>query len=408
LVAFGGMLLFGGRLADLRGRRQMFLVGTALFLVSSLLCGLAWAAPVLIVARVVQGVSAAFMAPAALATLMVLFSSGASRTKALGFWSASGGLGATAALLIGGAVTGTLGWQWVFYLNLPVAAVLLALAPMLLPESRDEARAYDPVGAVAVTVGLMLLVGAIGQAPAWGWTSWPVLAMFAGALAFIALFVVIESRSAAPLVPLRIFRSRLFVGGNLSLVLIAVAAWGEGTTVSAYAQDVLRYSPLVFGLASAAMTVMTLVGAYAAQHFASRFGDRVVIVGGFVAMGIGAYLLSYSPADGNYVRDLLPGLLVFGLGLGSAPVSATSAGLSVDHRLVGVASGASNAAFQIGGAIGTALASSVTVSVGGSTRAYAAGFLTCVLVTVAGVVLALVLLKAGPRRELDVLAVDTP
>jgi EmrB/QacA subfamily drug resistance transporter len=275
MLAFGGLLLFGGRLADLRGRRRMFIVGTVLFLVSSLLCGLAWSAGALIWARVVQGVSAAIMAPAALAILMNMFPVGAERNKALGYWSAVGGLGATAALLIGGPITESLGWEWIFYLNVPVAVGLLVFAPILLPESRerDQARAYDPAGAFTITLGLILLIGAIVRAPSVGWTSGSVVGMLLGAVVLIGLFIVVESRSAAPLMPLRIFRSRLFVGGNLAMVLFAMTTLGMSITVSAYAQRVLGYTPTQFGLGMLVVTLMAIVGAYAGQAGVTRAGS---------------------------------------------------------------------------------------------------------------------------------------
>jgi EmrB/QacA subfamily drug resistance transporter len=368
MLAFGGLLLFGGRLADLRGRRQMFIVGTVLFLVSSVLCGLAWSAGALIGARVVQGVSAAVMAPAALAILMNMFPAGAERNKALAYWSGVGGLGATVALLIGGPITQSLGWEWIFYLNVPVAVGLLVFAPILLLESRvrDQAGAYDPAGALTITLGLMLLIGAIVRVSSEGWANGSVVGMLLGAVVLIGLFIVVESRSAAPLVPLRIFRSRLFVGGNLAMVLFAMTALGMSTTVSAYAQRVLGYTPMQFGLGMSVMTLMTMVGAYAGQAGVTKVGFRPVAAVAIVLMGIGAFLLSQLSAYGTYFGDLFPGLLVFGLGLGGGPVAAISAALSsVDEEIAGVASGASNAAFQIGGALGAAVVCGVVVSQGG-------------------------------------------
>ncbi|WP_222720707.1 MFS transporter [Actinomadura sp. HBU206391] len=403
MLAFGGLLLFGGRLADLRGRRQMFIVGTALFLVSSLLCGLAWSAGALIGARVVQGVSAAIMAPSALAILMSMFPNGAERNKALAYWSGTGGVGATAALLIGGPITESLGWKWIFYLNVPVAVGLLVFAPVLLLESRerDKARSYDPAGALTITLGLVLLIGALVWAPSEGWTSGSVVSMLLGAVVLMGLFIVVESRAAAPLMPLRIFRSRLFVGGNLAMVFFAMTALGMSITVSAYAQHVLGHTPMQFGLGMLVMTLMTIVGAYAGQAGVTKVGFRPVAAVAIAAMGIGAFLLSQVSADGTYFGDLFPGLLVFGLGLGGGPVAAVSAALSsVDEEIAGVASGASNAAFQIGGALGAAVVSGMVVSQGGDstvptvmTEGFQAGFTTDVVIAVIGLCVALVLLR---------------
>lgn len=403
MLAFGGLLLFGGQLADLRGRRQMLIVGTVLFLVSSLLCGLAWSAGVLIGARVVQGVSAAVMAPASLAILMTMFPDGAERNKALAFYGGTGGLGATAALLIGGPLTGGPGWEWIFFLNVPVAIGMLVFAPVLLLESRerDRRRAYDPAGAFTITLGLILLIGAIVRVASEGWTSGSVAGMLVGAAVLVGLFIVIESRSAAPLLPLRMFRSRLFVGGNLAMVLFAATALGMSTTVSAYAQRVLGYTPVQFGLGTIVMTAMAVVGAYAGQVGVTKVGFRPVATVAMVLMGIGVFLLSQVSVDGTYFGDLFPGLLVFGLGLGAGPVAAISAALSsVNEEISGVASGVTNGAFQIGGALGAAVVSGVVVSHGGDstmpamlTEGFQAGFTSGLVIALVGLCVVLVLLR---------------
>ncbi|WP_214317425.1 MFS transporter [Nonomuraea sediminis] len=371
LLTFGGLLLLGGRLADLLGRRRMFMAGTTLFLVSSLVCGLAWAGWVLVAARVVQGMSAALMAPTALSILMTMFPEGAPRDRALAVWSGTGGLGATAALLIGGALTGGPGWEWIFYLNVPVAAVLLALGPVLLVESREAVRErrYDPVGAVTVTASLMLLIAAIVRAPADGWSA----GMAGGAVLLMAVFVLAERRAAAPLVPLRIFRSRLFVGGNLAMLLVGMTAWGTSVTVSGYAQDVLRFSPLVFGYGTAVLTLGAVAGAAIAQAALRRTSLAVVASACMVLLGAGALLLTGASPGGGYFADIFPGLLLFGPGLGGGTVALASAALSgVRESEAGVASGINTAAFQLGGAIGTAVVTSAIV-VGGFPAGFAAG-----------------------------------
>ena len=406
LLAFGGLLLFGGRLADLRGQRRMFLIGAALFLVSSLLCGLAWTGGALIGARVLQGISAAMMAPAALAILMTMFPGGAERTKALACWSGVGGLGATAALLIGGALTGTLGWEWIFFLNLPVAAAMLTFGPALLRESRDArpARAYDAGGALTITLALISLIAAIVQAPTHGWTSGRVLGMLLAAMVLTAVFILVESRSTAPLVPLRIFRSRLFVGGNLTIALLTMIAWGTGFALSTYAQDVLGYSPLRFGLATAAMTAMTVLGAYAAQRGVAKLGVRAVASASMVLMGSGAFLLAHVPVHGSYLSNLFPGLLLLGLGIGGGPVAAITAALSsASEKEAGVASGINTAFFQVGGALGTAIVSGLLISKAGESSAptalaggLQAGFTACVVLAAIGLCVALTLLRPRP------------
>lgn len=409
LLAFGGLLLFGGRLADLLGRRRLFLSGAALFMVSSLLCGIAWTGGALIVARVLQGISAAMLAPAALAILMTMFPGDSERTKALAYWSGVGGLGATAALLVGGGLTGTLGWEWIFFLNLPVAAVMLAFGRALLPTARDShpAKTYDAAGAGTITFALVALIAAIVEAPAHGWTSEPVLGLLATAAVIAAVFVIIESRSAAPLMPLRVFRSRLFVAGNVTIALITMIAWGASFTVSGYAQDVLGYSPLQFGLATTVMTLMAVLGAYTAQATITKIGLRAVAAAGMVLMGTGAFLLSHASAHGSYLGSLFPGLLLLGIGVGGGPVAAISAALSgVNGPEAGAASGINTAAFQTGAALGTAIVTSVIVSRTGAssqpavlTDGFQAAFTACVVFAAIGLCVAVSLLKPlGSRR----------
>lgn len=407
MLAFGGLLLFGGRLADLRGRRQTFIAGTVMFLVSSSLCGFAWSPGALIGARAVQGAAAAMMAPAALAILTDMFPDGAERNRALAYWSGVGAIGATAALLIGGPITEVLGWEWIFFLNVPVAVVLLVFAPVLFPESqhRDKAR-YDPVGALAVTLALMLLIAAIGQAPVRGWTSGLVLGAILGAVALTGLFIVVELRSTAPLIPLRIFRSRRFVGGNVTMMLFAMTAVGVSVTISSYAQGVLGYTPMRFGAGMLVMTLMAVLGAYIGQAGVTRVGFRAVTAVASVLMALGAFLLAHASADGSYVGDLFPGLLLCGLGLGGGPVAAIAAAMSsAEEKMVGVASGVNNASFQVGGALGTAIVSGVVASQAGAaggpaalTNGSHAGLTVAAVIALLCLCVAVVLLGPPMRR----------
>jgi MFS family permease len=270
LLSFGGLLLLGGRAADLLGRRRVFMAGVTLFGASSLLCGLAWSAPVLVGARAIQGVSAAVMAPTALSLLMTVFPEGPERNKALGIWGGIGGIGATAGLVIGGPITAGLGWEGVFFINIPVALAVLALSPRLLPECTDtgRVRCFDLGGAVTVTAALLLLTYAIARAPEAGWASAQTIGLLLSVPVLLALFGSIEARAHAPLVPLRTFRSRALVGGNLVLLTAGMSVDGMLLIVTLYAQDVLGYSTLQFGLMTSALTIMSVVGAYSAQ------GDR--------------------------------------------------------------------------------------------------------------------------------------
>jgi EmrB/QacA subfamily drug resistance transporter len=405
LLSFGGLLLLGGRSADLLGRRRMFIVGSGLFGLSSLACGLAWSGPVLIAARIVQGVSAAIMAPTALSILMTTFKEGAERNKALGAWSATGGSGATAALLIGGPLTDGPGWEWIFFINIPVAIALLVLAPRLFHESRGSVseRIYDVPGAVTVTAALVLLVYGVVEAPDAGWGDAQTLGLLIGSAALLAMFALVESRSRAPLVPLRIFGSRTLVGGNLVLAALGMAAWGMSLTVSLYAQQVLGYSALEFGLGTAVMTAMTLVGSIGGQAIVTRIGSRTVAAVGLSLTGIGCLLLTQVSADGSYLDDIFFGLLVFGPGLGATYVAASIATLAgVAERESGLASGLNNAAFQIGGALGSAVVTTVAVaeaggnSLAGLTDGFQAAFAAAAVFPAVGLVAALLLLRGSP------------
>ena len=318
LLAFGGFLLLGGRSADLLGRRRMFMFGVALFAAASLLCGLAWSDQVLVAARVVQGIAAAILAPTALSLLTMIFEEGSERNKALGIWGGIGGVGATSGLLIGGPVTQGLGWEWVFYINVPIGLGVLALCPALLPESPTPGgrRVYDVGGAVTITAALVLLVYAVSEAPDVGWAGLQTIGSIVASAALIAAFIHIETRSVAPLIPLRIFRSRTLVGGNLVLFTAGAALDGMLIIVTLYAQKVLGYSTVQFGLGVAVMTVMSVVGAVSGQALVTRIGLRPVALTGMILVGAASLVLSQVSVDGTYFADLFLGLLLFGAGPG--------------------------------------------------------------------------------------------
>jgi EmrB/QacA subfamily drug resistance transporter len=365
LLSFGGLLLLGGRAADLLGRRRLFMAGTALFALASLACGLAASVPALIAARVVQGVAAAIMTPTALSIVSTTFEEGSERNKALGIWAAIGGIGATAAWLVGGPITDGLGWEWIFFVNVPVALGVTALSPALLRESRDSAhtRRFDGAGAVTITAALVALVYAVVEAPAHGWGDGQTLGLLALSGVLIALFAAIEARSAAPLVPLRVFRSRALVGGNLVLFALGMLAFGMPFTLTQYAQDVLHYSPLEFGLASVVMPVTAAIGSIAGQAVATNGGLRLLATIGMVLTGLGCLLLTQVSVDGSYLGDIFFGLLLFGPGLGAAYVAGSIGSLAgVAEADAGLASGLNNSSFQIGGAIGVAIVSTLAVS----------------------------------------------
>jgi EmrB/QacA subfamily drug resistance transporter len=294
LLSFGGLLLLGGRAADLLGRRRVLMAGTALFALASLACGLAGSVDALIAARVIQGMAAAIMTPTALSIVTTTFEEGPERNKALGIWAAIGGVGATAAWLVGGPITDGLGWEWIFFVNVPVALAVVALSPVLLNESRDAAhgRRFDFAGAVTITAALVALVYAVVEAPTQGWGDLQTLGLFAFSAALLALFVAIEARSSSPLAPLRVFRSRALVGGNLALFALGMLAFGMPFMLTQYAQDVLHYSPLQFGVASVVMPVTAALGSIGGQALATKGSLRAVAAGGFVLTGLGCLLLS--------------------------------------------------------------------------------------------------------------------
>jgi EmrB/QacA subfamily drug resistance transporter len=365
LLTFGGLLLLGGRSADLLGRRRMFMIGVGLFGASSLVCGLAWSDRVLVAARVVQGVAAAIMAPTALSLLMTVFEEGPDRNRALGIWGGIGGVGATSGLLIGGPVTDGLGWEWVFFINIPVALGVLGLSTTLLPESRAPAgrRVYDVAGAVTITSALVLLVFAVSEAPDAGWGSAQTIGSVLAAVVFVGAFVWIEARSAAPLVPLRIFRSRTLVGGNLVLLTAGAAVDGMLIIVTLYAQEVLGYSTVQFGLGVAVLTVASVVGAISGQALVTRVGPRPVALTGMILIAAACLALTQVSVDGSYFGDIFVGLLLFGAGLGATFVAAQIAGLSgIADREAGLAAGLVDSSFNIGSALGIAILSSVAVA----------------------------------------------
>ena len=364
-LTFAGLLLLGGRAADLLGRRRVFMVGLLFFTAASLLCGLAWSPAALIAARAVQGVGAAIMTPTALSIISTTFPEGAERNKALGIWGMMGAIGATAGWLIGGPLVDGPGWEWIFFINIPLGLAALALSPVLLRESRAALtrRSYDPAGALTITGALVLLVYAVVEAPDVGWGDAQTILLFAGSAVLLAAFALIESRHRAPLVPLRLLRSRTLVGANLVMLLFGTVAFGMPFILTLYAQQVLGYSAVEFGLGTAVFAVMAAVGSIVGQAIVLRVGFRAVAAAGMALMGAGSLLLTQASVGGSYFGDIFFGLLVYGPGIGLAFVTATVAALAgVAESESGLASGLSNTAFQIGAALGVAIVSTVAVS----------------------------------------------
>ncbi|HEV3377655.1 MAG TPA: MFS transporter [Thermoleophilaceae bacterium] len=420
-LTFAGLLLLGGRAADLLGRRRVFMAGLVFFTAASLLCGLAWSSGVLVGARAFQGIGAAIMTPTALSIVSTMFPEGAERNKALAIWGMNGAFGATAGYLIAGPLVEGPGWEWIFFINLPVGLVALALCPVLLPESRATTarRSYDPAGALTITGALVLLVYGVVEAPDAGWGSPQTILLFAGAATLLAIFAVIESRHPAPLVPLRILRLRTLVGANAVMLLFGAVAFGMPFIVTLYAQQVLGYSALEFGAGFVVTPVAAAVGMIAAQAAVAKVGFRPVAATGMVLLGAGTLLLTQASVGGSYFGDIFFGILVFGLGIGPVFATATIAALDgVAEREAGLASGLSNTAFQLGGALGVAIVSTVAVSRSEDflaaneganplvvlTEGFQSAFVACVALTAIGVALALLLLgrpRRAPRERLE-------
>jgi EmrB/QacA subfamily drug resistance transporter len=364
-ILFGGALLLGGRLADLLGRRRLFVAGLALFGATSLLCGLAWSEGSLITFRALQGLGGALLAPAALSLLMTTFAEGRERNLALGIYGAASGSGAAVGVLLGGLLTSYLSWSWIFFINVPVGVAAIALTPWLLRDSRADLtrRHFDFAGAVSVTAGLMLLVYAMTRATSDGWGSSTTLALLACSAAFVLAFIVIELRSRAPLLPLRIFRLRTLSAGNATMAIVGSVAFSEFFLLTLYLQDVLHYSAIRSGVAFTGFALTVVVVSNVAQAVVGRVGIRATLTAGLLASAVSVALLTRLPVDGHYFWDLFPAFVLGGAGMGFSFVPVTIASLTgVERADAGVASGLINTSRQIGGAIGVAATSAIAAT----------------------------------------------
>jgi EmrB/QacA subfamily drug resistance transporter len=364
-LTFGGFLLLGGRVGDLLGRRTLFMVGLGLFLVTSLLAGLSTSSEMLIVARLLQGAAGAILSPSVFSIVTVTFAEGAERNKALGILGGIAGSGAAIGVLLGGVLTEYVGWQWIFFVNIPIAAVTLALVPRYVRESRADGlrRHFDSFGAVTVTASLMLLVFGLTQANRVGWGSAQTIGVFIASAVLMAVFLANETRSQSPLVPLGIFRRRTLTGANLVGFGLGTMIFGMFFLLSLYMQQVLGYSALKtgFGYLSVALTVV--VAAAVSQAFVTRLGVKPVLVIGMALLGVGLVYFTQVSVGGSYVGDLLPGFLIIGVGMGFSFVPISIAALAgVQGPEAGLASGLINTSQQIGGALGLALLTTVATT----------------------------------------------
>jgi EmrB/QacA subfamily drug resistance transporter len=424
-ILFGGALLLGGRLADLLGRRRLFVAGLALFTASSLLCGLAWSESSLIAFRALQGLGGALLAPAALSLLMTTFAEGRERNLALGIYGAASGSGAAAGVLLGGVLTSYLSWSWVFFINIPVGVAAIALTPLLLQESRAGLanRHFDLPGAASITGGLMLLVYATTRATTDGWASGTTIALLAGAAGLVLAFIAIELRSPSPLLPLRIFRVRSLTAANAAMAIVGSVAFSEFFLLTLYLQDVLHYSAMQSGAAFVAFASAVVVASNVAQVVVGRFGVKPTLTAGLVASAVSVAALTRLPVDGHYFWDLFPWFVLGGAGMGLSFVPITIASLTgVERSDAGVASGLINTSRQVGGAIGLAAVSAIAAtSTSGYAQAHSAvtassrvaldhGFQTGLYVLtgllVIGALIAATLVKSAPALGADEPAVE--
>ncbi len=361
-LTFGGFLLLGGRIGDLLGRRKVFMFGLALFALTSLLCGLSTSSGMLIAARALQGLAGAALSPSVFSIVSVTFEEGSERNKALGILGAIAGSGAAIGVLLGGVLTQYVGWEWIFFVNVPIGLLTLLLVPRFVRESRvaGMARNFDSLGAVTVTASLMLLVYALTQAESVGWGSVQTISELIGSAILMGVFLVIEQRSAHPLVPLTFFRKRTPTGANIIGLGLGSIVFSMFFLLSLYMQEILGFSALKTGLGYLAVALTAVLASGVAQALTTRIGVKPVLATGLALIGAGLILFTQIPVDGTYVTNLLPGFLLVGVGLGFSFVPVSIAALSgIESREAGLASGLINTSQQIGGALGVAILTTV-------------------------------------------------
>jgi EmrB/QacA subfamily drug resistance transporter len=411
-LVFGGFLLLGGRAADLLGRRRVFLAGTVVFTISSLLAGFAWSEASLIGARAFQGLGAAVIAPAALSILSVTFAEGRERNIALGVWGAVGGFGAAAGVLLGGVLTSALSWSWIFFVNVPIGVAAFILTPILLRESRDASvKSFDALGAILVTSGLSSFVYAITRAGEDGWLSAKALSFFAASAILLVGFVVWELRHPEPLMRIGILRIKTVTGANVAGFILGTATFSLFLMLTLYMQQVLGYGPMKTGVAYLPVAGGAIVTSAIAAQLVTRIGVKPALLIGMVSLTAGLLYFTQVSVHGSYLGDLLPGFLLVAVGLGFSFVPISIAALAgIQANEAGLASGLINTTQQIGGALGIAALSTIATSrttdaiAGGATKSSAlvtgfhGAFWAGTIVAGLGIVAALTLIR---RDELE-------
>jgi EmrB/QacA subfamily drug resistance transporter len=365
-LIFGGFLLLGGRAADRLGRRRLFMAGVGLFSAASLICGLSTSSAELLVARGFQGLGGAMVSPAALSIILTTFAEGQERNRALAVWGAIAGAGGAVGLLLGGVLVQELSWRWVFFVNVPIGALLLAAAPRIVPESRSQVVAnsgYDVGGAMASTLGVMSLVFTLIKADSWGWASGRTIGGFVISGVLVAAFLVIDSRHQDPLVPLRIFSNRSLSAADATLLLVVAALFAMFFFLTLYLQQVLGFSALKTGVAYLPLSLTIIISSTVASQFVDRLGPKPVLVAGLLISTGGFVFLTTVSGHGDYGSHVVPSMIILGVGMGMAFVPVTIAGTSgVAPNDSGLASGLLNTTQQVGGSLGLAILSSIATS----------------------------------------------
>ncbi|MFV0137619.1 MFS transporter [Streptomyces sp. HMX87] len=396
-LCFGGLMLLGGRLADALGARRTLLAGVALFTAASLVAGLALNAPALLGGRIGQGVGAALLSPAALSVVTTTFH-GAERNKALGVWAAIGGTGSAAGVLLGGALTDGPGWQWVFYINVPVGLLLLAALPAYVRARAPRPARLDAPGALLVTAGTAALIYGLVKAGDAGWADASTLLPLVGAVLAYAAFAAVERAGRAPLMDLRMFTRRPVLAGAflmLTATALLIAFFFVG---SVYLQHIRGFSPLRTGLVFLPVAVATGVGAHLGSRLVGRMGSRPTAVAGLLVATAGTIPLTRLSETGSVYGGLLPGFVIASFGIGAVFVTATTTALAmVEHREAGLASGVVNTFHEVGASIGVAVVSTAAAAgiERGSVSGFADAFTVCAVTAGAGAVVALGLVPRG-------------
>ncbi|MBA3339652.1 MAG: MFS transporter [Geodermatophilaceae bacterium] len=415
-TVLGGFLLFGSRMADTFGRRRVFQIGLAVFGLASLTAGVAQDQAVLFAARGLQGLGSALIAPAALSILTTTFIGGRERAKALGIWGALTGIASVAGVTLGGVLSDGPGWRWIFFINVPVAIVTIALAARVLPESRGPRRRFDVVGAALLTGGLLTVLYALEEVISHGWTDPVVIGSFTVAAALLVAFAIVEKRVSAPLVPLDAFASRTLRYGNLATLFLLGTVVTVFFFASLFLQQVLEYSPLQTGLAYVPLALVVAVGAGLASGLAAKIPGRAILVVGLVFVSSALALLARMPADAGYLTHVLPVFLITGLGMGLSFVPLQiAAQVGVPEERAGLAAGLINTSQEVGGALGVAVAATyafrrvdeLTAAAAGDPSLVEAarlsvfhdGFAVGGALSIAALLVTLVLLPAIPKHE---------